>query len=108
MAVITKSVCHSFAVQLHDGSIICAKFWRIFPYRDRPLLTVFASPAFCTNAVCGPQVEIAIELREVYGNEVDFMRVDLYSNPQEIQSKASPNSLLCSGSGACRLKSGHS
>ena len=89
MAVITKSVCHSFAVQLHDGSIICAKFWRIFPYRDRPLLVVFASPAFCTNAVCGPQVEIASELREVYGNEVDFMRVDLYSNPQEIQGDLS-------------------
>ena len=93
MAVITKSVCHSFAVQLHDGSIICAKFWRIFPYRDRPLLVVFASPAFCTNAVCGPQVEIASELREVYGNEVDFMRVDLYSNPQEIQGDLSISKL---------------
>ena len=89
MAVITKSVCHSFAVQLHDGSIICAKFWRIFPYRDRPLLVVFASPAFCTIAVCGPQVEIASELREVYGNEVDFMRVDLYSIPQKNQSDLS-------------------
>jgi hypothetical protein len=53
--------------------------------RDRPLLVVFASPAFCTNAVCGPQVEIASELREVYGDRVDFVHVDLYSNPHEIQ-----------------------
>ncbi len=53
--------------------------------RDRPLLIVFASPAFCTNAVCGPQVEIATELREEYGDRVDFVHVDLYSNPHEIQ-----------------------
>ena len=53
--------------------------------RDRPLLIVFASPAFCTNAVCGPQVEVATELREVYGDRVDFVHVDLYSNPREIQ-----------------------
>ena len=57
--------------------------------RDRPLLIVFASPAFCTNAVCGPQVEIASELAEVYGNEVDFVHVDLYSNPHEIQGDLS-------------------
>ena len=54
--------------------------------RDRPLLIVFASPAFCTNAVCGPQVEVASELREVYGDRVDFVHVDLYSNPREIQA----------------------
>ena len=53
--------------------------------RDRPLLIVFASPAFCTNAVCGPQVEVATELREEYGDRVDFVHVDLYSNPREIQ-----------------------
>ncbi|MCH8910983.1 MAG: thioredoxin family protein, partial [Chloroflexi bacterium] len=46
---------------------------------------VFASPAFCTNAVCGPQVEVATELREEYGDRVDFVHVDLYSNPREIQ-----------------------
>ena len=57
--------------------------------RDRPLLIVFASPAFCTNAVCGPQVEIASELREVYGDKVDFVHVDLFSNPHEIQGDLS-------------------
>ncbi|MBT3994446.1 MAG: thioredoxin family protein [Chloroflexi bacterium] len=53
--------------------------------REKPLLIVFASPAFCTNAVCGPQVEIASELRETYGDQVDFVHVDLYENPHEIQ-----------------------
>ena len=53
--------------------------------RDRPLLIVFASPAFCTNAVCGPQVEIVSELQDVYGKQIDFVHVDLYENPHEIQ-----------------------
>lgn len=53
--------------------------------RERPLVIVFASPAFCTNAVCGPQVEVASELQEVYGEQVDFVHIDLYTNPHEIQ-----------------------
>ena len=60
-------------------------------------MVVFASPAFCTNAVCGPQVEIASELRETYGEQFDFIHVDLYTNPHEIQgdlSKAQLTPLL--------------
>jgi hypothetical protein len=51
----------------------------------RPLVVVFASPAFCTNALCGPQVELAAELASVYGDRVDFAHVDLYENPHEIK-----------------------
>ena len=51
----------------------------------RPMVVVFASPAFCTNAVCGPQVEVESELREQYGDRVNFIHVDLYENPLEIQ-----------------------
>ena len=61
--------------------------------RDRPLLIVFASPAFCTNAVCGPQVEIATELQDVYGDRIDFVHVDLYENPHEIQGDLSKGRL---------------
>jgi hypothetical protein len=57
--------------------------------RDRPLLIVFSSPAFCTNAVCGPQVEIASELQDLYGDSIDFVHVDLYENPHEIQGDLS-------------------
>lgn len=56
---------------------------------DRPFMVVFASPAFCTNAVCGPQVEVASELREDYGEQFDFLHVDLYENPHEIQGDLS-------------------
>ena len=53
--------------------------------RDRPFVVVFASPAFCTNAVCGPQVEVVSELRKTYAEHADFIHVDLFTNPQEIQ-----------------------
>ena len=52
---------------------------------DRPLVITFASPAFCTNAVCGPQVEVLSEAREEFGDRADFIHVDLFENPMEIQ-----------------------
>ena len=51
----------------------------------KPTVVVFASPAFCTNAVCGPQVEVLSNLSETYGDSADFIHVDLYVNPKEIQ-----------------------
>jgi len=51
----------------------------------RPFAVVFASPAFCTTAVCGPQVEVLSELNATYGDRMDFIHVDLFINPHEIQ-----------------------
>lgn len=51
----------------------------------RPFAVVFASPAFCTTAVCGPQVEVVSELNRDYGERMDFIHVDLFDNPHEIQ-----------------------
>ena len=50
-----------------------------------PTVVVFASPAFCTNAVCGPQVEVLKELKELYKGDANFVHVDFYDNPHEIQ-----------------------
>lgn len=57
--------------------------------RERPFVVVFASPAFCTNAVCGPQVEVLSELREQYADRADFIHIDLFENPSEIQGDLS-------------------
>ncbi len=51
----------------------------------KPTVVVFASPAFCTNAVCGPQVEVLSNLSATYGDSADFVHVDLFTNPKEIQ-----------------------
>jgi hypothetical protein len=50
----------------------------------RPSVVAFASPAFCTNAICGPQDEVVSELNTVYGDQVNFLHIDLYENPDEI------------------------
>ena len=50
-----------------------------------PTVVVFASPAFCTNAVCGPQVEVLQELKDGYAGQASFIHVDFYDNPDEIQ-----------------------
>ena len=51
----------------------------------RPSLIVFASPAFCTSPTCGPQVETVSELRALHPDEADFVHVEVYDNPHEIQ-----------------------
>ncbi len=50
-----------------------------------PAVVVFASPAFCTTATCGPQVDAVSELRETYAGQAHFIHVEIYDNPDEIQ-----------------------
>ncbi len=50
-----------------------------------PAVVVFASPAFCTTATCGPQVDALSELRETYDGQAHFIHVEIYDNPDEIQ-----------------------
>ena len=51
----------------------------------RPAVVVFASPAFCLNAVCGPQVEVLQSLKTTFGKGASFIHIDFYDNPREIQ-----------------------
>ena len=50
-----------------------------------PTVIVMASPAFCTNAVCGPQVDVLSELQDKYAGKAHFIHVDFFDNPTEIQ-----------------------
>ena len=54
-----------------------------------PTVVVFASPAFCVNAVCGPQVEVLRDLKNLYAGKAHFVHVDIYDNPHEIQGDLS-------------------
>jgi len=51
----------------------------------QPTVIVFASPAFCTSPTCGPQVDTVSELKERHLGEANFIHVELYDNPHEIQ-----------------------
>lgn len=74
--------------QLTTGSIHDPDLYQI-TIRDAlstgvPTVVVMVSPAFCTNAVCGPQLEILRLLKEKYKGRANFIHVDLYDNPDEI------------------------
>ena len=51
----------------------------------RPSVIVFATPAFCTSPTCGPQVDTVAELRNAHPDEANYIHVELYDNPAEIQ-----------------------
>ena len=50
-----------------------------------PAVVVFASPNFCTSPTCGPQVDTVSELKDAHKGEANFIHVEIYDNPDEIQ-----------------------
>jgi hypothetical protein len=54
-------------------------------FSGRPSVIVFASPAFCTSPTCGPEVDTIVELKDAHKGEADFIHVEIYDNPHEIQ-----------------------
>ena len=69
---------------LHDGDLYQVSIADAVE-SGRPAVIVFASPAFCTNAVCGPQVDVLKELKDKYRDQANFIHVDYFDNPDEIQ-----------------------
>ena len=51
----------------------------------KPSVIVFSSPAFCTSPTCGPQVETLSELKKFYSGELNFVHIEIYNNPEEVQ-----------------------
>lgn len=51
----------------------------------KPLVVVFATPAFCVSATCGPQVEMISEVKERHQGEANFIHVEVFQDPHLIQ-----------------------
>lgn len=47
----------------------------------RPLLVLFATPAYCTSRVCGPDYEIIQTLQPLYAREMDFVHIEIWKDP---------------------------
>ena len=60
----------------------------------KPSVVVFATPAFCTSPTCGPQVDTVSELRAEHPEEANYIHVELYDNPDEIQGDLSRAELV--------------
>ena len=47
----------------------------------RPLLVLFATPAFCTSRVCGPEYEIVQTIQPLYARDMDFVHIEIWKDP---------------------------
>jgi hypothetical protein len=46
----------------------------------KPVVLVFATPAFCTSRVCGPVVDIVQQVADQHEGEVDFIHMEVYED----------------------------
>lgn len=51
----------------------------------KPLVVVFATPAFCVTATCGPQVQVVSQLKERFQDRANFIHVEVFENPHLIE-----------------------
>jgi hypothetical protein len=47
----------------------------------KPTALLFATPAFCRTAVCGPSLEVMQALQKQHGEQVNFIHVEVYRHP---------------------------
>jgi hypothetical protein len=45
-----------------------------------PIVLLFATPQFCQSRVCGPVVDVAEQLKQLYGDKVAFIHVEIYND----------------------------
>jgi hypothetical protein len=57
--------------------------------QGKPLVVVFATPAFCVSATCGPQVEVISQVKERHQGEVNFVHVEVYRDPHLMEGTPS-------------------
>ncbi len=50
---------------------------------QQPVVVAFATPAFCTSATCGPQLDAVLQLQQVYATRATFVHVEIYRYPFE-------------------------
>ena len=55
----------------------------------KPLVVAFSTPAFCRTATCGPQIDVIKELKDYYYRDVNFVHVEVYDKPSEIEGNLS-------------------
>jgi hypothetical protein len=51
----------------------------------KPLVVLFASPAFCVSATCGPQVDQVEQVKDRHQGQANFVHVEVFENPHLIE-----------------------
>ncbi len=45
-----------------------------------PIVLLFATPQFCQSRVCGPVVDVAEQVKQIYGDEAAFIHMEIYND----------------------------
>ena len=63
--------------------------------QHRPTLVVFATPAFCTSATCGPQIHAIQSLEPAYRSRLTFIHIEIWRDfkPDPSKRKLTPTVL---------------
>ncbi|GIV95495.1 MAG: thiol reductase thioredoxin [Herpetosiphonaceae bacterium] len=49
--------------------------------QGRPVALIFATPGYCSSAVCGPDLDVIKQLADTYGGRIAFIHVEVYKDP---------------------------
>lgn len=50
-----------------------------------PFVVVFSTPGYCSTSICGPQLEVIKDLKDRYSGSVNFIHIEIYDNPHDIE-----------------------
>ena len=50
-----------------------------------PFLVTFSTPAFCSSAICGPQLDVVKDLNNAYEGRINAIHIEVYENPLEVR-----------------------
>lgn len=56
--------------------------------RRKPLVVLFATAAFCTSRLCGPEIEVVKRLENQYRRRVNFVHVEVYKDAEYAKGPA--------------------
>jgi hypothetical protein len=62
--------------------------------QNKPLVVVFATPAFCVSATCGPQVGELTKVKERVGDRANYIHVEVFEEPHMIEGQRPTGGLV--------------
>ena len=62
--------------------------------QDKPVVIVFATPAFCVSATCGPQVGELTKVKESVGDRANYIHVEVFEEPHLVEGARPTGSLV--------------
>ena len=57
---------------------------------EKPVALLFATPQLCQSRVCGPVVDVALQLKKSYGDRVEFIHQEVYRDNDPNQGIRDP------------------